>query len=283
MTALINPNQAGIGLRAPHYRDLQALTIADKPSISFLEIHNENFFGLGGQPWAYLDWFRDHYPISAHGVGLSLASADALNRTHLDKLKKLVDRLEPALISEHLCWVGVEGEYSNDLLPVPYTAEALAHVASRISEVQDYLQRAILIENVSSYLTFRQSTMSEWDFVAELSRVSGCKILLDVNNIYVNSVNHQFDAIQYLDAIQVGSVGEIHLAGFQDTGEILIDTHGARVSDEVWALYRHVLNRFGQVPTLVEWDSDIPPLTVLINEATKATSMLNAQSQAHAN
>ena len=283
MTASINTINAGIGLRAPHYRDLQALTLADKPNLGFLEIHNENFFGLGGQPWAYLDWFRGHYPISAHGVGLSIASADPLNRTHLDKLKKLVDRLEPALVSEHLCWVGVEGAYTNDLLPIPYTAEALSHVASRISEVQDYLQRAILIENVSSYLTFRQSTMSEWNFLAELSRVSGCKILLDVNNIYVNSVNHQFDAIQYLDAIQVGSVGEIHLAGFQDTGEILIDTHGTRVSDAVWALYRHALNRFGQVPTLVEWDSDIPPLTVLLNEAAMATSMLNAHGHAHAN
>jgi uncharacterized protein len=283
MTTSINPNQVGIGLRAPHYRDLQTLTVTNKPPLGFLEIHSENFFGQGGQPWAYLDWFRQRYPIAAHGVGLSLGSTDPIDRTHLDKLKKLVDHIQPTLVSEHLCWIGVDGLYTNDLLPIPYTPEALSHVVSRVSEVQDYLQRTILVENVSSYLTFRQSTIPEWDFLAELSRMSGCQILLDVNNIYVNSMNHQFDAYAYLDAIAVGSVGEIHLAGFQDTGEILIDTHGARVSDEVWALYAYALKRFGSVPTLIEWDSDIPPLTVLLDEAQHATSLLNKHGHAHAN
>ncbi len=283
MTATINPSHVGIGLRAPHYRDLQTQTVTKKPQLGFLEIHSENFFGQGGQPWAYLDWFRQRYPIAAHGVGLSLGSTDPIDRTHLDKLKKLVDRVEPALVSEHLCWVGVNGIYINDLLPIPYTPEALSHVVSRVSKVQDFLQRTILVENVSSYLTFRQSTIPEWDFLAELSRMSGCQVLLDVNNIYVNSVNHHFDAYAYLEAIPLGSVGEIHLAGFQDTGEILIDTHGARVSDEVWALYAYALERFGSVPTLIEWDSDIPPLDILLDEAQHAASLLKKHCSAHAN
>ena len=243
-----------------------------------MEIHNENFFGAGGPPRRYLDKFREDYAISAHGVGLSLGSADRLNPAHLENLKKLIDWLQPSLVSDHLCWVGVNGRYLNDLLPIPYTEESLKHVASHIRETQDYLGRQMLVENVSSYLEFADSTIPEWDFLREVAHQTGCGILLDVNNIYVNSINHGFDAMQYLDAMQGADIGEIHLAGFQDTGEILIDTHGAAVSDAVWALYASAINRFGAIPTLIEWDTDIPTLEVLLAEAGKANVMLEQAS-----
>ena len=265
-------SRAGIGLRPPHY---QAILTAS-PVVSFLEVHSENFFGDGGPPLKYLARFREDYPISTHGVGLSLGSTDPLDQAHLKKLKRLVDAVEPVLVSEHLAWVGVDGRFLNDLLPLPYTEEALAHVVSRVGEVQDYLRRPLLIENVSSYLEFAASTIPEWEFVRELAARAGCQILLDVNNIHVNAVNHDFDPVAYLDAIAPGSVGEIHLAGFQNTGEILIDTHGAAVSDAVWRLYAHAILRFGRVPTLVEWDTDIPALPVLLAEAAKANCILDA-------
>ena len=271
----IDPSRAGIGLRTPHYQPI----IASRPDVAFLEVHSENFFGDGGQPLKYLQRFREDYAVSTHGVGLSLGSTDALNREHLRKLKRLVDWIEPALISEHLCWVGVKGRFLNDLMPLPYTSESLDHIVSRVNEVQDYLRRDIMIENVSSYLEFSESTIPEWEFVREVSQRSGCKILLDVNNIYVNATNHDFDARAYLDAIPIGSVGEIHLAGFEDTGDILIDTHGAAVSDDVWRLYEHAIARFGHVPTLIEWDTDIPALAVLLNEAQKATAILVKHAQ----
>ena len=245
-----------------------------RPPVSFLEVHSENFFGDGGQPLRYLTRFREDYPVSSHGVGLSLGSADPVNPVHLQKLKRLVDRIEPTLVSEHLCWVGVDGRYLNDLLPLPYTEESLAHVVDQVDRVQSYLGRRILVENVSSYLQFVESTIPEWEFVREVARRAGCGILLDVNNIHVNAVNHGFDAHTFIDAIEPGSVGEIHLAGFQDTGELLIDTHGDLVSDPVWQLYRHALARLGPVPTLIEWDIDIPPLEVLLGEAAKADRML---------
>jgi len=271
-TAVSIAARAGIGLRPPHYQAM----LAEPPAVSFLEVHSENFFGDGGQPLKYLARFREDYPISTHGVGLSLGSADPLDPIHLRKLKRLVDAIDPVLVSEHLCWVGVNGRFLNDLLPLPYTQESLEHVVRRVGELQDFLKRPILVENVSSYLEFVDSTIPEWEFVREVARRSGCRILLDVNNIYVNAVNHDFDALTYLDAIAPGSVGEIHLAGFQDTGELLIDTHGAAVCDEVWALYRYAIKRFGQVPTLVEWDTDIPELDVLLAEADKANHILAA-------
>ncbi len=273
-TSRVPSGAVGIGLRAPHYRAMQDAQFGSHAAPSFLEVHSENFFGDGGQPLAYLSWFRERYPLSLHGVGLSLCSADALNTLHLTKLKRLVERFDPALVSEHLCWVGVGGRYLNDLLPVPYTEAALAHVVRQIDQAQSFLQRPLLIENVSSYLEFHQSTIPEWEFVAEMSRRAGCQLLLDVNNIYVNSVNHQFDAMTYLNAIPVGAVAEIHLAGFQDTGEVLIDTHGAAVSDPVWSLYQHAIARFGQVPTLIEWDADIPALDVLMAEASRAREVM---------
>ena len=268
-------NRVGIGLRTPHYQAI----IASRPNVAFLEVHSENFFGDGGQPLKYLARFREDYAISTHGVGLSLGSTDTLDREHLRKLKRLVDWIEPALVSEHLCWVGVNGRFLNDLLPMPYTPESLAHVVDRIGEVQDYLRRDIMIENVSSYLEFTESTIPEWEFMREISRRSGCKILLDVNNIYVNATNHDFDAKNYLDAIALGSVGEIHLAGFEDAGDVLIDTHGATVSDAVWCLYEYALARFGNVPTLIEWDTDIPELAILIGEAAKANRILATNTQ----
>ena len=260
----------GIGLRTPHYQAL----LAQRPRLAFLEVHSENFFCEGGQPLRYLERFREDYAVSAHGVGLSLGSTDPLDAAHLKKLKRLVDWLDPMLVSEHLCWVGVNGRFLNDLLPLPYTQEALDHVVSRVQQVQDYLGRQILVENVSSYLEFADSTIPEWEFVGAVAKHAGCRILLDVNNIHVNATNHGFDPIAYINAIEIGSVGEIHLAGFQDTGEILIDTHGSAVSDEVWKLYAHAIRRLGPVPTLIEWDTDIPALDVLLGEAHKANRVL---------
>lgn len=264
------PARAGIGLRAPHYHEL----LDTLPAVGWLEVHSENYFGEGGQPLHYLEQARSHYPLSLHGVGLSLGSADELNRVHLGKLKRLAERFEPALVSEHLCWCSAGGRYLNDLLPLPYTEEALALVSRHIDQAQTFLGRRILVENVSSYLQFTHSTLPEWEFLAETAARSGCGILLDVNNIYVSAVNHGFDADRYLESIPVAAVGEIHLAGFDSTGECLIDTHGKPVADEVWALYRRAVRRFGRVPTLIEWDTDIPPLAVLLDEARKADALL---------
>jgi uncharacterized protein len=269
---------AGIGLRAPHYQSMLAST----PDVGFLEVHSENFFGDGGQPHRYLQAFRELYPISLHGVGLSLGSADDINVGHLEKLKRLADAIEPALISEHLCWVSVNGRFLNDLLPLPYTAECLQHVAAHIGQVQDFLGRRISVENVSSYLEFVDSDIAEWQFVQEVADRAGCGILLDVNNIYVNATNHGFDPKKYIDAIKPGSVSEIHLAGFQDTGEILIDTHGAAVSDPVWSLYEYAIARFGLVPTLIEWDTNLPALEVLLGEARHADALVKKQTRSTA-
>jgi uncharacterized protein len=269
----INASRAGIGLRAPHYQDLLARSNSDERP-GFLEVHSENFFGDGGQPLKYLERFREDYALSTHGVGLSLGSTDPLDRIHLEKLKRLVDRFQPTLVSEHLCWVGVGGRFMNDLLPLPYTEESLAHVSARVAQVQDFLQRKILVENVSSYLEFSASTMPEWLFVNEVAKRAGCGVLLDVNNIYVNATNHGFDAREFIEAIDPATVGEIHLAGFQDTGEILIDTHGARVHDDVWALYAYAIEKLGPVPTLIEWDAGIPALDVLLDEAAHANQIV---------
>lgn len=264
--------RAGIGLRAPHYQSM----LATKPVLPFLEVHSENFFGDGGQPLRYLARFRQDYPISTHGVGLSLGSTDPLDPAHLHRLKRLVEMVDPILVSEHLCWVGAGGRFLNDLLPIPYTEESLDHVVRRVEQVQDFLGRRILVENVSSYLEFAESSIPEWEFVAEVSRRAGCGILLDVNNIHVNACNHGFDARTYIDAVPPAAVGEIHLAGFEDTGRMLIDTHGAPVCDAVWALYAYALKRTGVVPTLIEWDTDIPALEVLLGEARKADACLAA-------
>lgn len=264
------PAKAGIGLRARHYREI----LETLPSVGWLEVHSENFFSDGGQPLFFLEKIRQHYPLSLHGVGLFLGSTDPLNLAHLDHLKTLIERFEPELVSEHLCWGSVNGRFLNDLLPLPYTEEALGHFCSRVDQAQEYLGRSLLIENVCNYLQFKHSTIPEWDFIAEVSRRTGCGILLDVNNIYVNAVNHKFDPASYFPSIPIDAVREIHLAGFDHNGDCLIDTHGQPVWEEVWNLYRQTLKWFGNVPTLIEWDTDVPELSVLLGEAHKADAIL---------
>jgi uncharacterized protein (UPF0276 family) len=267
------PASAGIGLRAVHHRDV----LAEPPPVAWLEAHSENYFAAGGPVVACLERIRELYPLSLHGVGLSLGSTDPLDVEHLAKLKRVVSRFEPGLVSEHLSWSSFGGRFANDLLPLPYTAEALAHVSARIAEVQERLGRRILIENVSSYLQFKNSEMPEWEFVAGVAARSGCAILLDLNNIYVAARNHGFEAARYLEAMPVAAVQELHLAGHSrvacEGGELLIDTHGGPVCDDVWELYRAALRRFGPLPTLIEWDTDIPPLPVLAAEAERADAV----------
>ncbi len=268
------PARAGIGLRAEHYDAV----LEDRPPVGWLEVHSENYFGAGGKPLDYLERIRARYPLSLHGVGLSIGSTDPLDRQHLAKLKELIRRFEPALVSEHLSWSSVGGRYFNDLLPLPYTEEALDHMIARVAQVQDVLGRQILIENPSSYLQYVESAIPEWEFLVELAERTGCGVLLDVNNIYVSACNHGFDATTYLQTVPRHIVREIHLAGFTvnrvDDGEILIDTHNQPVWPPVWALYRQAVQRFGRIPTLIEWDTDLPELTVLVDEAYRADAIL---------
>jgi uncharacterized protein (UPF0276 family) len=266
------PVAAGIGLRAPHIREV----LERKPAIPWFEIHSENYFADGGPALAALDSIRAGYPIAMHGVGLSLGSTDPLDREHLRKLARLASRVDPAIVSEHLCWSSVGGRHFNDLLPLPYTQDALDHVCARVNEVQDVLGRTIAVENVSSYYAFPEATVPEYDFVSAVAARTGCRLLVDVNNIYVNARNHGLDPQAYIAAIPVASVAEIHLAGFDASGPIVIDTHGAPVAPEVWTLYAAAIGRFGPVPTLIEWDTDIPPFAVLEREAAIAQRVLSA-------
>jgi uncharacterized protein (UPF0276 family) len=266
------PHAAGIGLRSPHVAQVRR----NRPAIGWLEVHSENYFVDGGPALAALEAIRASYPVSFHGVGLGLGSADPLDTDHLTKLRRLVARFEPALVSEHLCWGRIDGRHLNDLLPLPFTEEALAHVCNRVDAVQRALGRPLAIENISAYLRFENDAMAEWEFVAAVVRSTGCKLLLDVNNIYVNAVNHGFDAHAYLEAMPGEAISEIHLAGFDASGPCLIDTHGARVAPPVWALYRAAIERFGPKPTLIEWDTDIPALDVLLDEASIAQSVLES-------
>ena len=274
----LDRRSVGIGLRAPHYGAL----VEQQPKLGFLEAHSENFFGAGGPALAWLERFRADYALSLHGVGLSLGSADPLDERHLGKLDALVKRIEPALVSEHLCWSSIGERHANDLLPLPFTREALDHVVARIDATQERLGRRILVENVSSYFAFDVSTVPEWEFIAEAAKRSGCGVLLDVNNIHVNAANHGFDPYAYLDAIDPASVGEYHLAGFEVADGCLIDTHGSRVDDAVWSLYAAAVERIGARPTLVEWDCDLPALDVLLGEAATARSILAGSSRANA-
>jgi uncharacterized protein len=274
------PASAGIGLRFPHHR----IVAETRPDIGWLEVHSENYMG-GGTVLRYLDAIRANYRISLHGVGLSLGSAGALDRSHLARVKQLVQRVQPALVSEHLSWSTIEGTYLADLLPLPMTEEALDTVCGHVDEVQAALAKPILIENPSSYLRFRHSVIPEWEFLAEVSKRTGCGILCDVNNIYVSACNHGWDAVAYLDALPAESIGEIHLAGHTvkelDGGRIIrIDDHGARVTPGVWNLYEAALERFGPVPSLIEWDTNIPELGVLLDEAAIATRVLERTKEA---
>ncbi|MFO1434255.1 MAG: DUF692 domain-containing protein [Candidatus Competibacteraceae bacterium] len=268
------PAQAGVGLRAPHYRDF----LEERPAIGWLEVHPENYFVNGGKPLYFLERIRSHYPLSLHGVGLSIGSTDPLDIDHLNRLKELIKRFEPALVSEHVSWGSVDGRFHNDLLPLPYTEEALEHMVGRVAQVQDHLGRQILLENISSYLEYEISSIPEWEFITTLARRTGCGLLLDVNNIYVNACNHGFNPDIFLNAIPGDLVQEIHLAGFTlntfDDGRILIDTHSRPVCEEVWALYRRTIRRFGPIPSLIEWDSELPPLSILLAEARRADSIL---------
>jgi uncharacterized protein (UPF0276 family) len=270
------PAAAGIGLRSLHHREV----LEAPPDVGWLEVHSENFFADGGEPLRVLEAVRDRYPISLHGVGLSLGSADELSRRHLEKLKTLVGRVEPAAISEHLCWSSVNGRFLNDLLPLPYTREALNVVCERVERTQDFLGRAILVENVSSYLRFAGGEIPEWEFVAAVARRTGCGILLDVNNIYVSARNHGFDPQTFLAAMPAEHVWEIHLAGYEEDDGLLIDTHSRAVYEPVWQLYANALSRFGPVATLIEWDNDIPVLDILVAEAVKAEHLLAATREA---
>jgi len=266
--------RAGIGLRAEHAIEF----VERRPDVGFVEVHAENVFGRGGRPLAILERVRRDHALSLHGVGLSIGSTDPLSREHLDRLATLIGRFEPALVSDHLCWASHGGVYANDLLPLPLNDETVSHVAARVAQVQDRLKRRILLENVSSYLQYSHSTLAEWDVLAKVSRRSGCGILLDVNNVYVSAHNHGFEALDYLRGIPIDSVDEIHLAGHVRNatahGEILIDTHSRPVCDDVWRLYRIALDRFGAVPSLIEWDADLPPLDTLLAEARTADAWL---------
>ncbi len=270
------PAKAGIGLRAEHYTHL----LEDKPKIAWIEVHSENYFGKGGRPHYYLDKARELYPLSLHCVGLSLGSTDPLNLKHLSRLKELIQQYNPGFVSEHLSWSSVNGRYMNDLLPMPYTQESLEHITQKIIRAQDILQHKMLIENASSYLEFRQSNINEWDFLVEVATQANCGILLDINNIYVNSKNHNFDPYAFIRAVPEHLVEEIHLAGHTvnkfDDGQILIDSHNQLVCDDVWLLYEYAIKRFGETPTLIEWDTDMPALEVLVEEAHKADSIMQS-------
>jgi uncharacterized protein (UPF0276 family) len=259
----------GLGLRVDHYEAI----LADHPPVDWFEALTENYLVPGGKPLDNLMRIRDRYPMVMHGVSLSIGSTQPLDRNYLAQVKALAARLEPHWVSDHLCWTGIAGRNMHDLLPLPYTEEALANVVERVRTVQDFLGRRILLENVSSYVTYRDSQLSEWDFLREIAQRADCLILLDVNNIYVSSVNHEFDPLDYLHAIPADRVQQIHLAGHENHGDYLIDTHDHPVPDPVWELYGAALRRFGSVSTMIERDANIPPLEELCAELDAARQL----------
>jgi uncharacterized protein len=265
----------GIGLRTEHYADV----LATNPPVDWFEVISDNFMVPGGNPRRVLRAVRERWPVVLHGVSLSLGAVDPLNERYLDALAALAREVEPAMISDHLCWGSHGGAYAHDLLPLPFTEEALANTAARVLRVQDRLKRQILVENVSSYVAFTQSTMPEHEFLSALAARTDCGLLLDVNNVFVSAHNHDFDARAFLDAIPVGRVGQFHLAGHSQVGQLLLDTHDHPVRDEVWELYRHAVARFGAVPTLIEWDDKLPPLARVVEESQRAKAVA-AEAQA---
>jgi uncharacterized protein len=256
----------GIGLRPRHYGQF----LTEQPDIGWVEAISENFMGTGGRPLKVLEKARADRPVVLHGVSLGIGSVDPLDERYLKEWKELVDAIEPAMVSDHLCWGRHQGRYSHDLLPLPFTEEALQHVVERTQRVQDFLGRQILLENVSSYLTYPQSTMAEADFFAEVARRADCGLLVDINNIYVSAKNHGFDPRAYLDAMPVEHVAQFHLAGHLDRGDILIDTHEGHIIEPVWELYAYAVERLGRVATLIEWDTGVPELDTLLAESEKA-------------
>ncbi len=267
---------AGIGLRSRHYQEI----LDTRPAIPWFEVLSENYFGAGGLPIYHLEQVREYYPVTLHGVGMSLGSADPLNFDYLARLRKLAEQIEPTYISDHLAWISVDGRYVHDLLPLPYTEEALVHFADRVSQAQDYLGCRLLIENPSSYMGFKNVEMTEWEFLQELVKRADCDLLFDVNNVYVSSKNHGFDPAEYLHALPAGRVREIHLAGYEEQDNYLFDTHGYRVHPPVWELYKKTVEHLGPVPTLIEWDNDIPEFEVLVDEANKAQKVLTDMAAA---
>lgn len=270
---------AGVGLRSPHY----GFVLGRRPAVPWFEAVSENFMGLrggqGGRPLEILERVRADYPVALHGVSLNVGSSDPLNKDYLKRLRALVDRIDPWAVSDHLCWTGVGGENLHDLLPLPYTEEALRHVTGRLKRVQDAVGRRFLVENVSSYLTFEHSKMTEWEFLTAVAEDSGCGILLDVNNVYVSAVNHGYDPRLYLDGVPTELVGQMHLAGYSETADLLIDTHDHPVTPPVWDLYEHALERFGPIPTLIEWDEAIPEFPRLEAEARRAQRFMDRHAQ----
>lgn len=256
----------GLGLRTEHYNAI----LESKPKVDWFEALSENYMIPGGKPLHYLDRIRADYPVVMHGVSLSIGSTTEFNKEYLRDLKKLVDRIEPKWISDHLCWTGVHGQNMHDLLPLPYTEETAKHVAERVRIVQDYLGRQILLENVSSYASYIDSTMTEWEFITQISEAADCLLLLDVNNIYVSSYNHNFDAKAFIDGVPAKRVQQIHLAGHQNNGDYIIDTHDAPVIDPVWDLYQYTMSQLGAVSTMIERDDHIPELGVLVQELQRA-------------
>jgi len=256
----------GVGLRREHY----GYVLEHRPAIDWFEIISENFMVPGGRPLWVLDQVRERYPIVMHGVSLSIGSIDPLSYDYLAELKKLAARARPAWVSDHLCWTGVGGKNAHDLLPLPYTEETIDHVARRVRAVQDYLERPLVLENVSSYLSYRHSVLTEWECLSEISRRSGCYLLFDVNNVYVSAFNHHYDPLEYLGAIPVDRVVQFHLAGHTDKGNHLLDTHDHPIIDPVWSLYAEAVRRFGQLSTLIERDDDIPELPEVAAEAEHA-------------
>ncbi len=271
------PARAGVGLKAAHYR----VILESRPPLGFFEVHAENYMGAGGPPHRYLTEIRTHYRLSVHGVGLSIGSAGPIDEPHLRRLAALVHRYEPELVSEHLAWSSHGGAFFNDLLPLPYTAETLRRVCEHLEQVQEHLGRQILLENPSTYVAFASSSYAEADFMAEVARRSGCALLLDINNVYVACTNQQCDPLQYLAQFPLTAVRQIHLAGCATDADeqgraLLIDSHDREVADRVWFLYEHVLARRGAVPTLIEWDQNVPAWDPLAAQAARADRALHA-------
>lgn len=270
------PSRPGLGLKPQHYAQI----IADKPALGFFEVHAENYMGEGGPPHRYLSAICENYPLSLHGVGLSIGGERPLDRDHLDRLHALVERYQPASFSEHLAWSSHDEGYLNDLLPVPYTSQTLDRVVAHVDQVQQALGRRMLLENPSTYVLFEESTIDEVEFLDGIARRTGCGLLLDVNNVMVSAVNHRLDPVAYIDRFPVHHVGEIHLAGYDETtddaGErLLIDAHGSRVRPDVFELYRHTITRTGALPTLIEWDNNVPTFDVLMDEVRLVDEVLD--------
>lgn len=259
----------GLGLRTDHYESV----LSEHPKVDWFEVITENYLVPGGKPLYYLDRIRERYPLVMHGVSMSIGSTAPLNFEYLKQVKQLAARINPEWISDHLCWTGVDGINLHDLMPLPYTEEALRHLVQRIKQVQDFLGRRMLFENVSSYVSYSTSEMTEWKFISTLANEADCELLLDINNVYVSSVNHGFDPIEFLKSVPVNRVRQFHLAGHQNNGTHIVDTHDEPVADEVWDLYRFARRHFGDVATMIERDDNIPPLAELVSELDIARNL----------